>query len=117
MRSGGRNRTGFWTLPILLAGIALGLLALACFVDAPRRFYVAGLIASVGIDLDHIAVGPDRPGQLRGDRVPRAAGRCRRPELTMAVAVLTGLPLAGLHAVGVRLLRQRAEARRGRPGP
>ena len=37
-----------------LATGALGLLALACFVDAPRRFYVAGLIASVAIDLDHI---------------------------------------------------------------
>src|ERR1700746_2754859 len=84
MQSGGRNRTGLWALPILLAGIALafdaadrripfavlatgpidevahlatgalGLLALACFIDAPRRFYVAGLIASVAIDLDHI---------------------------------------------------------------
>jgi inner membrane protein len=37
-----------------LATGALGLLALACFIDAPRRFYVAGLIASVAIDLDHI---------------------------------------------------------------
>jgi inner membrane protein len=85
MQSGGRNRTGLWALPVLLAGIALafdaadrripfavlatgpvdevahlatgalGLLALACFIDAPRRFYVAGLIASVAIDLDHIA--------------------------------------------------------------
>ena len=26
----------------------------ACLVDAPRRFYVAALIASVAIDLDHI---------------------------------------------------------------
>jgi inner membrane protein len=37
-----------------LATGALGLLALSCFVDVPRRFYVAGLIASVAIDLDHI---------------------------------------------------------------
>jgi inner membrane protein len=37
-----------------LATAALGLLVLACFVDAPRRFYVAALIASVAIDLDHI---------------------------------------------------------------
>lgn len=74
-----------WALPVLLAGVALafdaadrrvpftflatgpidevahlatgalGLLAMACFIDAPRRFYVAGLIASVAIDLDHIA--------------------------------------------------------------
>jgi membrane-bound metal-dependent hydrolase YbcI (DUF457 family) len=27
---------------------------LSCFIDAPRRFYGAGLIASVAIDLDHI---------------------------------------------------------------
>ena len=43
------------------------MLALACFIDAPRRFYVAGLIASVAIDLDHIAdylglMGP-QPGR------------------------------------------------------
>jgi inner membrane protein len=33
---------------------ALGLLVLACFIAAPRRFYVAALIASAAIDLDHI---------------------------------------------------------------
>ena len=73
-----------WTVPVLLAAVALafdaadrrvpfsilasgaldevahlvtgalGLLALSCFIDVPRRFYVAGLIASVAIDLDHI---------------------------------------------------------------
>jgi membrane-bound metal-dependent hydrolase YbcI (DUF457 family) len=37
-----------------LCTAALGLLVLACFIDAPRRFYVAALIASVAIDLDHI---------------------------------------------------------------
>ena len=37
-----------------LATAALGLMVLACLVDAPRRFYVAALIASVAIDLDHI---------------------------------------------------------------
>jgi membrane-bound metal-dependent hydrolase YbcI (DUF457 family) len=37
-----------------LATAALGLLVLARFVDAPRRFYVAALIASVAIDADHI---------------------------------------------------------------
>ena len=37
-----------------LATAALGLLVLACFIDVPRRFYVAALIASVAIDLDHI---------------------------------------------------------------
>lgn len=37
-----------------LCTAALGLLVLARFIDAPRRFYVAALIASVAIDLDHI---------------------------------------------------------------
>ena len=37
-----------------LATAALGLLVLARFIDAPRRFYVAALIASVAIDADHI---------------------------------------------------------------
>jgi inner membrane protein len=37
-----------------LCTAALGLLVLACFIDAPRRFYAAALIASVAIDLDHI---------------------------------------------------------------
>jgi inner membrane protein len=84
MGLGGRGLIRLWAVPILLAGAALafdaadrrvpfsvlasgpldevahlttgalGLLALACFIDAPRRFYVAGLIASVAIDLDHI---------------------------------------------------------------
>jgi inner membrane protein len=84
MRLGGRELIRLWAVPILLAGVALafdaadrrvpfsvlasgaldevahlatgalGLLALACFIDAPRRYYVAGLIASVAIDLDHI---------------------------------------------------------------
>ncbi len=37
-----------------LATAALGLLVLACFIDAPRRFYFAALVASVAIDLDHV---------------------------------------------------------------
>ncbi len=37
-----------------LCTAALGLLVLARFIDAPRRFYVAALIASVAIDVDHI---------------------------------------------------------------
>jgi inner membrane protein len=37
-----------------LCTAALGLLVLGRLVDAPRRFYVAALIASVAIDLDHI---------------------------------------------------------------
>jgi inner membrane protein len=37
-----------------LASAALGLMVLACLIDVPRRFYVAALIASVAIDIDHI---------------------------------------------------------------
>jgi inner membrane protein len=37
-----------------LATAALGLLVLARFIAAPRRFYIAALIASVAIDVDHI---------------------------------------------------------------
>ena len=37
-----------------LSTAALGLLVLARFIGAPRRFYVAALIASVAIDVDHI---------------------------------------------------------------
>ncbi len=40
--------------PAHLATAALGLLVVARFVEAPRRFYVAALTASVAIDLDHI---------------------------------------------------------------
>ena len=46
--------TGLLDEPAHLATGALGLLALFCFIDVPRRFYVAGMIASVAIDLDHI---------------------------------------------------------------
>ena len=46
--------TGALDEPAHLATGALGLLALSCFIDAPRRFYAAGLIASVAIDLDHV---------------------------------------------------------------
>jgi len=95
MRLGGRELIRLWAVPILLAGVALafdaadrrvpfsvlasgpldevahmatgalGLLALSCFIDAPRRFYVAGLIASVAIDLDHIPLylGLGNPAQ------------------------------------------------------
>src|SRR5579859_2652909 len=37
-----------------LATAALDLMVLACLVDAPCRFYVAALVASVAIDLDHV---------------------------------------------------------------
>ena len=46
--------SGLLDEPAHLATAALGLLVLACLVDVPRRFYVAALIASAAIDLDHI---------------------------------------------------------------
>jgi hypothetical protein len=82
--AGGRESIWWWACPVLLAGVALafdaadrripfsilisglvdepahlvmaalGLLVLACFIEVPRRFYVAALVASVAIDLDHI---------------------------------------------------------------
>lgn len=84
MRSRGRESIRWWGHPVLLAGLALGfdaadrsvpfsiletglldepahlatgalgLFAVACFIDVPWRFYAAGMIASVAIDLDHI---------------------------------------------------------------
>ena len=84
MRLRGREWIKRWAYPVLLAGIALifdaadrrvpfsvvgnglldevahlataalGLLVLERFLDLPRRFYVAALVASVAIDLDHI---------------------------------------------------------------
>src|SRR5690348_9878108 len=84
MRARGSGLVTLWAYPILLAGVALGadaayeriqygllsagaldevahlttaalgLLVLACFIELPRRFYIAALIASVAIDLDHI---------------------------------------------------------------
>ena len=84
MQRGAPDWTRLWAYPMLLAGIALafdaadrmvpfsvlasgpldevahlafaamGMLVLTCLIDLPRRFYVAALIASVAIDLDHI---------------------------------------------------------------
>ena len=84
MRSARSGRVRWWAGPLLLAAVALasdavdrripfgvwttgpvdevahlstaalGLLVLARFICAPRRFYVAALIASVAIDVDHI---------------------------------------------------------------
>ena len=50
---------GLWTTGPVdevahLCTAALGLLVLALFIAAPRRFYIAALIASGAIDLDHI---------------------------------------------------------------
>lgn len=64
-----------------LATAALGMLVLACLVDAPRRFYVAALIASVAIGLDHI---PLYLGLL-GDQAQRL--------VTHSLATVVSVPL------------------------
>lgn len=46
--------TGLFDEASHLATAALGLLVLTRFLDVPRRFYVAALVASVAIDLDHV---------------------------------------------------------------
>ena len=46
--------TGLADEPAHLATGALGLLVARRFIDAPQRFYVAAIIASVAIDFDHI---------------------------------------------------------------
>jgi len=53
-----------------LATAALGLMVLACLIDAPRRFYVAALVASVAIDLDHIPLYLELLGMTASARSP-----------------------------------------------
>jgi inner membrane protein len=85
-----------------LATAALDLLVLARFIDAPRRFYVAALIASVAIDVDHI---PRYLGLL-GDQAQRpvthslstvavfvAAAAVNRRHRAVLAGVATGLVL------------------------
>ncbi len=129
MRLGSRYLIRSWALPILLAGVALafdaadrrvpfsvlatgaldepahlatgalGLLALSCFIDVPRRFYVAGLIASVAIDLDHIPLylGVGNPNQrpvthsLATVAVVVVAAAASRRHRAVLVGAATGL--------------------------
>jgi len=132
MWRGKRDRVWLWAGPLLLAGIALafdalnrqvefgllstgpldevahlataalGLMVLACFVDAPRRFYVAALVASVAIDLDHIPLylgllGDDgqRPvtHSLATVLVFAAAAAISRRHRAVLAGVATGLVL------------------------
>ena len=83
-----------------LATAALGLLVLACFIDAPRRFYVAALIASVAIDVDHIPLylgllgnEAQRPvtHSLSTVAVLAAAAAVSRRHRAMLAGVATGL--------------------------
>jgi inner membrane protein len=132
MRFGGRESIRGWVYPVLLAGMALafdaadrrvpfnilgsglldepahlataalGLLVLACLVDVPRRFYVAALIASVAIDLDHIPVylgllgnGGQRPvtHSLSSVIVVAVAAVISRRHRAVLAGVATGLVL------------------------
>jgi len=85
-----------------LSAAALGLLVLARFIDAPRRFYGAALIASVAIDVDHV---PMYLG-LAGNRAQRpvthslstvavfaAAAAASRRHRAVLAGVATGLVL------------------------
>jgi inner membrane protein len=132
VRSGGLGPVRLWAYPVLLAGIAmlfdavdrrlpfgvlstglvdevahlataaLGLLVLACFIDVPRRFYVAALIASVAIDLDHIPLylgllgdGSQRPvtHSLTTVVVFTVAAAASRRHRAVLAGVATGLVL------------------------
>ena len=85
-----------------LCTAALGLLVLACFIDAARRFYVAALIASVAIDVDHIPLYLGLLGKQAGRPVTHslstvavfvvAAAASRRHRAVLA-GVATGLVL------------------------
>jgi membrane-bound metal-dependent hydrolase YbcI (DUF457 family) len=98
---------GLWTTGPVdevahLATAALGLLVLARFIAAPRRFYVAALIASVAIDVDHIpaylgVLGPQsqRPvtHSLSTVAVFAAAAVASRKHRAVLAGVVTGLVL------------------------
>jgi len=85
-----------------LSTAALGLLVLARFIDAPRRFYVAALITSVAIDLDHIPLylgllgdQVQRPGthSLSTVAVFAAAAAASRRHRAVLAGAATGLVL------------------------
>ena len=132
MQLGERKSIRWWAYPVLLAGVALafdvadhrvpfnilgsglldepahlatatlGLLVLACLVDVPRRFYVAALIASAAIDLDHIPLylgllgnGGQRPvtHSLSSVIVVAIAAVISRRHRAVLAGVATGLVL------------------------
>jgi len=98
---------GVWTTGPIdevahLATAALGLLVLIRFIAAPRRFYVAALIASVAIDLDHIPLylgllgdSAQRPvtHSLSTAAVFIAAAAASRRHRAVLAGVATGLVL------------------------
>jgi inner membrane protein len=98
---------GVWTTGPLdevahLSTAALGLLVLTRFIEAPRRFYVAALIASVAIDVDHIPLYLGLLG-IQGQRpvthslstvaVFAAAAAASRRHRAVLAGVATGLVL------------------------
>jgi inner membrane protein len=85
-----------------LSTAALGLLVLARFIDAPRRFHIAALIASVAIDMDHIPLylgllgnQAQRPvtHSLSTVAVVVAAAAASRRHRAVLAAVATGMVL------------------------
>jgi hypothetical protein len=85
-----------------LSTAALGLLVLARFIHAPRRFYIAALIASIAIDVDHIPLylgllgnQAQRPvtHSLSTVAVFVAAAAASRRHRAMLAGVATGLVL------------------------
>src|SRR5215470_2951682 len=138
MPAGDRGTVRSWTYPVLLAAVALGfdaanrhvqfgllstgpldevahlataalgLLVLARFIDVPRRFYVAALIASVAIDVDHIPpyLGLGDPAQrpvthsLSTVAVFAAAAAASRRHRAVLAGVATGLVLHFARDIG-----------------
>jgi membrane-bound metal-dependent hydrolase YbcI (DUF457 family) len=148
MRLGELSSRRLWVCPLLLAGVAcgfdganrmvhygpvsagpldevahlataaLGLLVLARIIDVPRRFYVAALVASVAIDLDHIPDYLGLPGNQNGRPVTHslatvavfaAAAAVSRRHRAVFAGIVTGLLLHFARDImegtpGVRLL-------------
>jgi hypothetical protein len=98
---------GLWTTGPIdevahLSTAALGLLVLARFIDAPRSFYIAALIASIAIDVDHIPLylgllgnQAQRPvtHSLSTVAVFAAAAAASRRHRAVLAAVATGMVL------------------------
>ena len=110
---------GMWTTGPVdevahMSTAAPGLLGLARFIDAPRRFYVAALIASVAIDVDHI---PLYLGLL-GNEAQRPVMHSLREGLPFRAFSPCALPPHGrclTRPAKMQLSRQMPKAREGDP--
>jgi inner membrane protein len=96
-----------------LSTAALGLLVLARFIDAPRRFYVAALIASVAIDVDHI---PLYLGLLRNRTQRPVTHSLSTVAVFAAAAAASRRHRAELAGVATGLALHLARDIEGRPG-